>query len=265
MGRTHFPKITTDNLVLHLDFFNPKNFNPTTNTVTATFVNDVTWERPNPQWVNFANNVVIFTRDSSTSLNVAQKNVAGGCIKTTGNLFSVAAASAVHYHIFYYNDHSFEVWFQINNPSPSNYDVTEAVSTIAGHSGYDNGFSYDTNSVDYSVWNGSVSANVILQWTLGTSGEVKPNQWHQIVATRSGNTWRKYLNGQYVSETTQNPAVNPLIFGLGDLAIGSTWENSSNFQYFSVSTISNLKMYNRALSNTEIQQNFDALRSRFGI
>lgn len=259
------PEITDDNLVMSIDFANRKNFNPTTNVVVATALNDVTWERRNPEWISFLNNAIVFTRNSATSLSVADKNFAGGCIKTTGNLFTVATASATHYHIFYYNDHTFEVWFQINNSAPSNYDATEVVSTIAGHSGYDNGFSYSANFIDYVVWNGSSGGNTIFSWSVGASSEVRPNQWHQVVATRSGNTWRKYLDGKYVSETTQNPAVNPLIYGLGDISIGSTWENNANFQYYSVSTISNVKMYNRSLSNTEIFQNFNALRSRFGI
>lgn len=265
--------IVTDGLQLSLDFINLKNFNPSANIVSTNKTElkgagsfPVIWGVINPQYVNFdyANGAAIFTRDLSPSLNVAQKNVAGGCIKTGGNLYS-RAANTIHYTNFYYNDHTLEVWFKINNPAPSNYDGTEATSALVGHRGYNNGLFYDAVDMDYVVWNGSVGGNVILTWGIGSSSDIKPNQWHQIVATRRGNTWSSYIDGTYLSSATDNPAVNPLNNFQGELCLGATWRPSVNFQAYGVNTIANVKMYNKALSNTEIKKNFDAFKGRFDI
>lgn len=266
MGLGHSPKVVTSNLALSLDFASVKNFNPSTNLVSSSVERGASWEIVNRQYVNFdySTGAAIFTRDLSVSLNVAQKNISGGTIKTTGNLYRTAA-NTLHYTSLYYNDHTFEVWFQINNPAPSQYDATETSSVLVGHRGYNNGFNYNSTQMNYVVWNGSTGGNTILSWTIGASSEIRANQWYQIVAKRNGTTWTRYLNGTPLSSRTENPAINAVNGNLGDIHLGGGWENNSNYQYFGINTIGNFKIYNKALTDQEIQQNFNALRGRFGI
>jgi hypothetical protein len=40
---------------------------------------------------------------------------------------------------------------------------------------------------------------------------------------------------------------------------------AGDYIYYSFSSVANMKMYNRALAPSEIAQNFQALRGRFGI
>ena len=272
MGRIHSTNIVTSNLELSFDFANPKNWNREANTISTEFTSTkgirtpVVWEIVNPQYVNFdlTNNAVIFTRNTAASLNVASKNVAGGCIRTNGNLYQTGA-NTITYTGFYYQDHTFEVWFKIINPAPSNYDGTETRSVLVSHRGYNNGFGYSSTAMEYSVWNSGTSGNNVLTWTIGAASEIRANQWYQIVAKRSGNTFTRYLNGANLSSTVESPAINSLNGFLGELCIGATWRPTTNFEWFGVNSVSNFRMYSRALTDAEILQNFNAYRGRFGI
>ena len=87
------------------------------------------------------------------------------------------------------------------------------------------------------------------------------NQWYYGCMTwKSGTFHRTYLNGVQEAEET-NVATTTLnistAFYIGDdLATGTTYFNGN---------IAQVSIYNRALTATEIQQNFNALRGRFGI
>jgi len=266
MSLAHSPRIVTSNLTLSLDFASLRNFNPSSNGVAGISSGRVVWEVVNPQYVNFdyTKGAVIFTRDLSVSLNVAQKNVAGGCVRTNANLYN-RGANNITYTGFYYQDHTFEVWFQINNSAPSQYDPTETNSVLVGHRGYNNGFNYSSSQLKYIVWSGTTQANTIMSWSIGASSEIKTNQWYQIVATRNGTTWTKYLNGVRVSTATDNPPINTLNNFQGEICLGASWRPTTNFQAFGINTVSAVRMYNRALTDEEILQNFNAYRTRFGI
>jgi hypothetical protein len=85
------------------------------------------------------------------------------------------------------------------------------------------------------------------------------NQWIQIVATNGSNSMTNYVNG-YASggAAFSSSAINftDTILYLG-LRIASEL-------YFN-GKISIVRVYNRALSPTEVEQNFNANRARFGI
>jgi hypothetical protein len=83
--------------------------------------------------------------------------------------------------------------------------------------------------------------------------------WHNIGFTFDGSTKTSFIDGvnvgtQAVSGTLVNSFNNRRIGRYG----GST-------QYYLNGNISNIKIFNRALTANEIQQNFEALRGRYGI
>ena len=91
------------------------------------------------------------------------------------------------------------------------------------------------------------------------------NQWMDItcVIDWGNDTWQLYKNGAYVGSqsitpTTHNPAT-PYIVAIGD---NNATGNTGDFLKGSIGTI---KVYNRALSATEIEQNYLAQKSRFGL
>jgi hypothetical protein len=98
-----------------------------------------------------------------------------------------------------------------------------------------------------------------------SSSAVNNGAWNNITATFSSGTQTSYLNGisyATLSQTQQSYSATYYYFlGTGR---GANWTNFPASPYLNGS-ISNFSYYNRALSASEIQQNFNATRSRFGI
>lgn len=96
------------------------------------------------------------------------------------------------------------------------------------------------------------------------SNRIGLNTWNHIVVTGDSTGLKIYVNGVYASNIDNTTAMN-----LG------TGANSADFELGYVSQFGNkeylngkiatVNVYNRALSATEIQQNFNALRGRFGL
>lgn len=82
-----------------------------------------------------------------------------------------------------------------------------------------------------------------------------------VVWDGSGNQY--YKNGQYLGRTTANYSPNPG----GDVTIGGVRSQvpSQNLQEFANSTVNIVRVYNRALSPTEILQNFNSIKTQFGL
>jgi len=82
-----------------------------------------------------------------------------------------------------------------------------------------------------------------------------------VVWDGSGNQF--YKNGVFLGRTTTNYSPNPG----GQVTIGGVRSQvpSQNLQEFANSTVSVVRIYNRALTADEISQNFNATKSRFGI
>ena len=88
--------------------------------------------------------------------------------------------------------------------------------------------------------------------------QVVTNTWNNIVYSKVGNTLNAYLNG--VSVATQNVSGN--IQTIQRYIIAQDNLFSSNL--FSGS-IANVMIYNRGLSASEVLQNYNALKGRFGL
>jgi hypothetical protein len=87
------------------------------------------------------------------------------------------------------------------------------------------------------------------------------NNWYNLTWTKSGNTWSLYING--VLDNSLNLGVGNVIFTNNNLTIGSEYTTGS--AGFSNINIGNVNIYNRPLSTSEILQNFNATKSRFGL
>jgi hypothetical protein len=106
--------------------------------------------------------------------------------------------------------------------------------------------------------------NGLLTYTLGnvadysTSINISDNQWKYIVASSIGSTSLVYINGVLRSTIS----ISSMIGVPSGYIIGkSAFTNS----YYLSGSVSQAQMYNRALSSTEVLQNFNATRARFGI
>ena len=107
------------------------------------------------------------------------------------------------------------------------------------------GFSFVTNQSGFSQTTTAIGVN-----TLGV--------WYYIVVTRDGTSVRGYVNGIDRTITLgshTNPASSTNNFTLATYA---------TFIYFN-GKISNFTGYNRVLSATEVLQNYNATKTRFGL
>ena len=121
---------------------------------------------------------------------------------------------------------------------------------------YTGGFWLGRNGTSANSWGGGIleaSSPYGIFLTL-TDGD-----WHFFTSIRSGTT--HYLYGDGITNTTSNTvssnALDSTTIALGD------W-SGSNVQAFK-GNIASCIVYNRALSTTEILQNYNATKSRFGL
>ena len=85
------------------------------------------------------------------------------------------------------------------------------------------------------------------------------NQPYFICCSRTGSTGKIYINGNLnVSGTLTSNALDDTTCSIGG---SKTFSSGKQF----IGDIYTTSVYNRELSASEIQQNFNALRGRFGI
>ena len=87
--------------------------------------------------------------------------------------------------------------------------------------------------------------------------------WHHVVGTWDGSTVRVYVDGTIggttASTSTMNDSSLPTLIGGIQTAAGGYIDGDWNGK------VANARVYNRALSLSDVSQNFNAQRGRFGI
>ena len=116
---------------------------------------------------------------------------------------------------------------------------------------------FTTSSGDFALGGSGVSASAI------TAGE-----WNHAavtysnLSTASGASSKLYLNGVEI-DSGSGATVNIASMPTSNLLIGKPYSTSLGRRYNG--QIAAVKVYNRTLSASEVKQNFNALRGRFGI
>ena len=129
--------------------------------------------------------------------------------------------------------------------------------------------SYDIDSSDWcriAFADGKPSLEIdanSVRSSVTSSQSASSNQWYNIIGVRNGTTGYLYINGVL---DKQNSVTGNVIsadtdsqFVVGNISRPSTPNEGWN------GNIAQVSIYNRALTPQEIQQNFNALRGRFGI
>ncbi|HSR89490.1 MAG TPA: LamG-like jellyroll fold domain-containing protein [Candidatus Udaeobacter sp.] len=120
--------------------------------------------------------------------------------------------------------------------------------------GYDLEFnlSATAHTVRFNLWNGT-------QTSVDSNSQIPLNTWTHIVGTytRSGNSniIKIYINGVLENTVTNSSAVPSMAKDAGNLAIGKSATISDNFFFGSLDEV---KIYNRALLASEVQNNFQS-------
>lgn len=95
-------------------------------------------------------------------------------------------------------------------------------------------------------------------WATGTITLVN-NKWYDLVLTYDGSSMKSYVNG--VLDTTTAKTGN--MGGMSAVNLG--YPTAAGVQYNMKGLISISRMYNQVLSPLEVQQNFNAIRDRYGV
>ena len=117
----------------------------------------------------------------------------------------------------------------------------------------------DSSNLSFLVANASAQ----YQRIYGTSSYIIGTWYNFVGVWSSGSSIRAYINGQDTSQALLSPFGNltSVRSGNANLFIGRRPGGS----LYSSGTISNFSIYNRALTTSEISQNYNALKSRFGL
>lgn len=94
------------------------------------------------------------------------------------------------------------------------------------------------------------------------NGGYNDGDWHNIVGTISGNTRTIYIDG--IQRGTDTDGMQSVTNNTANFTIGGFATSGFNSLFFGGS-IANVSFYRKALTSTEVTQNFNALKGRFGL
>jgi hypothetical protein len=121
-----------------------------------------------------------------------------------------------------------------------------------------------SNNINLGIWISSTKQHIEISTTAqqnqayeGTI-DVPIQQWYYASMTWDGTYLTEYVNGVKGRQVTTNGSIlsDTTFFGLGQHGGGI---------YFFDGKMSNVQVYNRALSATEVLQNYNATKGRFGL
>lgn len=227
----NYPSIVTDGLVLNLD---------------AGFVSS--YPKTGTTWRDLSGN-----GNNGTLVNGV--GFSGGSMVFDG-VDDVITSSAGNNYPYPY--HTFEIWVKSSGLAPGMLqggllclDYGRVVTITS------------TGNIQYSLYTG-VGANQGLLFSVSTTGvNVFDNNWHHIVCSRGESVYEMYVDG-VLNKTGDNGGqstwngLNP--WSSMTSVIGNN-PNNSNLKL--LGNISSVRIYNRQLTQQEVQQNYQAGLQRF--
>ena len=180
-------------------------------------------------------NATLYNTVSYDKSSVAM-NFNGGYIAIpSGNVTNVVTTSAV----------TVSVWFNAST-------IDTSYRRLVSRDSY-------PNQNWYIEFNGGNVGNVFGYSGTASTGNtpVSANAWYNIVMTATTSTVRLYSNGSLAF----NGSASSFTTSTAAIGIGSDANGSTTF----LGKISQVMIYNRALTADEVTQNFNALRNRYGI
>lgn len=242
MGFYRGPSIVKSNLIMCFDAANPSSYTSGSSTYTnLSRGNIVTTATLTNQ-----NSTVTIPQYSTESLGVLDFNGTGSVISVLSN----PSASG----FWPINQFSLEAWFK----SPS----LGLNQTLGGIFGFTYGIrchllNSPAGAISFGVSSTTTSAVTITD----SSRNYFDNQWHHVIAVNNGVSSSLYVDGT-LKTAAAAPWTGTSPWPTNGLNIGR--DNNDAVYYFSGS-IGPVRVYNTALTLPQIQQNYNAMRGRFGI
>jgi len=237
MALGHNPSIVTNGLTVLLDSMNPRSYPG-----TGTMWYDISGNNNHGTMSNFTGPNAGSTSgyDTNTKWMMFDRHL-GGTDGAVNNVVNITNSSTLQ-ECLCQNGMSVSMWVRITTAvctamtkwdgSWEIYYCSPLVFRTQGTGGNDGGTGYSNSSY--------------------------VNVWTNIVATHDGTTRKIYFNGSEIFSDTnivsgQN-TTNPVSIGAYSSGI-----------YAFVGALPYYSLYNRAITSTEVLQNFNAIRGRFGI
>lgn len=234
MGVFYTPKIVTDGLIFCLDAGNRKSY-PGTGTawydLNKNNFNTTLYGTPTFSASN--GGIITFARASSQY---------GETATTLPNLSNWSA----------------EAWVNFTTTPHTTGVVSALVTNI--YNGSNLNFSLSTD-VDGTANKGIYAAFFNGAWRSAPYHVPSAGVWYQYIGTYDGSTIKLYVNGNFYSSTAY---VGTSSSG-GAVRVARRWDSDGTITNFINGSIPIVRVYNKALSVTEVLQNYNATKSRFNL
>lgn len=238
-GSWRRPNIVNDGLVLYLDANAANSYNQ--------YINATTWK-------DISGNNLTGSLINGPTFDSAN----GGSIVFDGVNDIITAPTSPKF-AFGSNNFTIHTWYKRTSrvqPYPriwqfgDGWNTTQNWAFLDGH----NSFAQNKFVLHVFAQNGNTSPLIISNTTISSS------TWYSLFLVRQSNVWSLYVNG--VFDISANWSGSPDNGVSNTFKIGGAAYNNDDFLKGNVSIII---IYNRAFTTTEITQNFNATRARFGI
>ena len=232
------PNVVTDGLVLYLDAGNTKSYLAGTNWYDL--INNTNFNSSDYTYPTFTNNYFTFINNGTTS-----NNIYGSPLSTS------TQTQYTRIGWFYLTDYSGSWSPVIQNSIGNNSDMGLTILSdgTLHFRQYTNTYASGTVFGDYGV---------------SSNGTFNLNKWHMaaIVVNRTSNQVTFYLDGAFDSTKSINVIGNS---ASDNVVVGGCTNDMYGGTRMLKGRISVVGHYNRLLTSTEILQNYNALKSRYGL
>lgn len=233
MATTTGPSIVQDDLILNLDAGNVKSY-PGSGTT----------------WVDLAN-----TQNGTLTAGQTYSSANFGSIGFAGASNQIVTVGSANQYFYGGNlNVTFEAWVKSSGLA--------AGKTVNGIFSFSYGNLLYMNSdgnITFGIYNQAANAWGYLVSTTGLN--LLDNQWHQVVGTMTSTTGSIYTDGILRTSGAGTHTGTNVWIGMS-AQIGN---NQNDAYYHFNGNIAIARFYRRALTATQVSNNFTALRNRFGI
>ena len=229
MGLKHHPRVVTNGLQVYLDAANSRSYSGSGNT-----------------WYDLLGNINFALQNSPPFL----ANSAGGSIGFTAANSHNAIANSLPLLTTW----TVEVWFFHTGVSTGTYPaiICEVFS--------DARLNFALFSPNYSVSNFQLQTGYYTSnnWFWTDNYTIAQNNWYHAIGTYDGSNVKLYVNS--VLQLSTASTTTPTRSNAG-IYLMRRWDSADYFG----GHLSTVKIYNRALSQQEISQNYNATKKRYGL
>ena len=244
------PSIVNSNLALHLDAGNPKSY-PGSGSI----------------WTDLSGN----NRHGTLQYNATYNSAYGGNIYLDGTGDHVSVTNCLGLKWQNITQISYEVVFSTPGRYTGNSRQYIFESRNSNGTPTYNWFLFVIDNNSYiTTGTGRNTSGSYSEFNITMPSLLLNKIWHvsqTIDKTQTTNNFKTYINGTLVDTRSYNNNTGDQGSDTGDnFFLGTYWgglDNSTNFHL--LGSIYMCKVYNRALSATEVTQNFNAVRGRYGL